>query len=69
MTDKTIKGRQSKGETHGRALLTHEIVKLVRERFVPRHNTNGISAMSREFGVSRTTMNYAVHGVNWREAA
>lgn len=65
MADKTAKGRQSKGENHGRAVLTYEQVAAARKRFTPRHPDNGIAAMAREFGVSRAAMSYAVNGQHW----
>lgn len=62
MQDKTRKGRQCKGESHGIAKLTEEKVRAIRLLC-----SRGISrrSLARQFGVSSTTINRIISGERW----
>ena len=64
MADKTLKGRQSQGEGHGRAKLTEtEVREIVAEAD---HGIRG-AALARRFGVTRTAVCDILHGRNWNQ--
>jgi len=65
VADKTAKGRQSKGETHGRALFTEDEVVTIRER-IDRGEEQ--SDLAEEYDASLTAINAIVLGHNWPEA-
>jgi cytosine/adenosine deaminase-related metal-dependent hydrolase len=54
-----------RGETHGRAKLTEEQVRAIKQRYVWRDRANGVTAMAREYRVHRETVRDIVRGVNW----
>lgn len=55
-------GLSKVGEDHGRSKLTSEQVQEVRNRYIPRDPTHGISAMAREYGIAKSTMSAIVNG-------
>lgn len=59
--DRHAKGRDASGERSGRARLTEEAVRQIRELAgrVPQ------SELARRFGVSQAAISYAVRGVTW----
>lgn len=61
--DKVKKGRQSKGETSGRAKLTLEIVEQIRADAAAGHSQRKIA---RRFGVSQRNVSYIVNQETWR---
>ena len=46
--------------------LTDEIVKQIREEYIPYHREFGACALARKYGVSHTTIEAIVHNDNWR---
>lgn len=63
IADKTAKGRQSRGESHGRAVLTETQVKRIRKL----HSEGEfIRALAREYDVDRATIASIVHRRNWK---
>lgn len=62
-TDKTIKDRQAKGETNGRALLTEEDVVEIRSMHSRRVRLDDIA---RRFCVSNPTIQKIVYRKNWK---
>lgn len=63
--DMVQKGRSAKGEKQGSAVLTKEIVLLVRKLYIPRHPTRGCSALARRFRVSPMTISRAIRRECW----
>lgn len=61
--DKMAKGRQARGETHPRVIMTDAIVTDARQRAAAGAN---ISTMARELGVSVQAMGHAVSGLSWK---
>lgn len=64
-SDKVAKNRHSRRETHGRAVLSWDKVAELRARFKSGCKVNGASALSKEFGLAKTTVYYACTGVHW----
>lgn len=66
--DRDEKGRTviNMGENHGRAKLTEEQIREIRQRYKPKHHRNGAAAMAREFNVNRSTIERAIHGIYWK---
>jgi len=54
----------AKGEAHGNAKLTDEIVREMRRRYVPRKVT--FEQLAKEFDVSIALVHNVVHGDGWR---
>jgi hypothetical protein len=65
--DRDRKGRQFRpvGELNNSALLTEELVRLLRGRYRPRHGRDGAAALAREFGLNHGTVCDAVTGKTW----
>jgi hypothetical protein len=63
--DSVRKKRHGYGERNGRAKLTEEQVREIRQRYRPRDRKNGIAAMSREFGVSDFMIHCILVRANW----
>jgi hypothetical protein len=57
------KGRQAKGETNGRAILTEQQVSEIRRLYVPRKVS--ASKLGKLFGVSGQTINRVIRGEIW----
>ena|SRR5690554_4692988 len=66
--DMAVRDRVQYGEDHVHRKLTSAIVQEARSRYTPGCPKNGISAMAREFGVSKGTLSQAIHGRTWRRA-
>jgi len=54
------------GEAHCRAILTEEIIRTIRQRYIPGSPTSGTGALGREYGVSQQTVWDIVAGRTWR---
>ena len=54
------------GDEHPRAKLTVEKVREIREKYIPHSKTNGIKALAKEYGVSRSTIEHVVYNTIWR---
>lgn len=69
MDDRTSRGRHrgGKGDSHGMAVLTSEIVEAIRKRYKPRCRINGCRALGREFNVGNHTVSDIVTGKTWRQ--
>ncbi len=63
MADKQAKNRQVFGEKHGRAKLTSGDVRSIRSLRV---NGTGVTALSRKFGVCKTTVEKIIGGKLWK---
>jgi len=61
--DRTTKGRSSRGSRHPDAKLNPETVREIRRRVASGEQQ---TALAREFGVSKTTLNQMIHGKTWR---
>jgi len=68
MKDRNAKGRQSRGETNGRAKLSAEQVRQIREsKPKPGESKWGVAkATAARFGVSKETIGYIWSGRGWR---
>jgi hypothetical protein len=62
--DKTLKGRQAKGEQKGQSILTEAQVLEIRSKYRPRLVTYAM--LAHEYGVSRDTLQKAVRGIYWK---
>ena len=60
--DKMFHGRSLSGEKHHQAKLTNEQANAIKKRYKAKCKTNGAMAMSREYGVHRTTIENIVAG-------
>ena len=60
MRDKVQKHRQARGELHGSARLTEEIVREIRA------STRSQEALGREYGVSQVAISRIKLGKNWK---
>lgn len=67
--DKLAHGRIKKGAEHHFAVLTEDVVKLLRKRFVPHCRKNGSRAMAKELGISAGSVHAAVTGKTWKQVA
>lgn len=56
------------GEKHHAHKLTYEDAKYIKQNAKPRDKACGFAALSRRFGVDRTTIADVYKGVTWREA-
>lgn len=56
--------RLARGERHGCAKLNREVVEEAKRLFAA---GNSYTAIGRRFGVHRTTVRKAIHGISWRE--
>jgi hypothetical protein len=67
MDDMVAKGRvvTHRGEQHVKSKLTAEIVREVREIYVPRDPEFGGRALARKYNVSQSTMQLALKGLKW----
>lgn len=70
MADMAAKGRANRkglpGERNGRAVITDDQARQIRERCRGRYGEQ--TALAREFGVSITVVNKIVRGRNWTHA-
>lgn len=64
--DKLLRGRQAKGEGHGQAKLTEQMVRDIRKRYVPYCKNNGGSALASEYGVKPMVISDIILGKTWR---
>ena len=62
--DRHEKGRDARGEGHGRALLTADQVREIRVRYAA--GGTGYDALAAEFGVTRWNIRAIVKGWTWR---
>lgn len=65
VADKVSRGRQARGEGNGRAVLSIEDVRAIRDR-AP---SETVAALAREYRVDRRTITYIVQRVNWKHVA
>lgn len=54
-----------RGEVHGMAKLTDELVREIRETYIPRHPIHGQAAIARRLGVNRSTIERVISGFRW----
>lgn len=64
--DASRKGRMERGEDRYNAKLTEKIVRESRRRYTPGCSVNGLTAMAREFDVSRKSLEGVIYGYTWR---
>lgn len=62
MADMVAKDRQAKGSTHGRSILSEELVGIIRARFVKGCRVNGCRALGRELGIDATVISELTSG-------
>lgn len=55
-----------KGEDNKFSKLTEDIVKYCRNVYIPKDKKFGALALSKKFGVSKTTMQSAINGESWK---
>jgi hypothetical protein len=60
--DMEAKGRNARGEIHGRAKLTNHDVQIIRARWI---NGAGVVALAAEYGVSHSRISEIVHRKVW----
>ena len=58
-------GLKGKGEEHGRAVLTEEIVREARASYRKGSRTSGACALAKKFGVNQATLWCAIKGQTW----
>lgn len=61
--DRHAKGRSAKGSGAGPAKMTEQIVSEARTRYAAGENC---ASLAREYGISKTSMNYAICGRTWK---
>lgn len=66
MRDAFKRGRNARGERVKHAKLTAELVAKIRARYVPKSQTDGLSAIAKEFGVTSSTIDKVVRNETWR---
>lgn len=69
MADSAAKGTQigcRAGEVNGRAVLTEELVREIRRRYVKRYGAQ--TELAREFGTTPTNIGHIVRGKTWTSA-
>ena len=64
--DRDLKGRQSRGEEHPRAVLTDELVRQIRAAWVPRKRGFGARRLAERFGISHPAVVGVVLGRTWK---
>lgn len=64
--DKLLKGRQSKGESHGMAVLTEEDVRYIRRVYTPRHPKYGGAVLAEKFGIEKGTVVRIIAKKTWK---
>lgn len=64
MDDMVRKGRSLRGEAAGRAVLSDEVVREIKDTYIPRHREYGGAAFARKYGVHQTTISLIVTGKN-----
>lgn len=69
MKDMQGKGRMSKGSDHYISKLTEDVVRYIRENYIPRHPEFGGRALARKFGVDPVTVCEARTGKKWKSVA
>jgi hypothetical protein len=57
---------QPHGEDHGRAILTDEMVRIIRREYIRRNRTHGARALANRYGVSPTAIWMVIRGQTWR---
>lgn len=65
--DMVRKGRHPFGERCGKATLTWDMVREIRERHIPRKRGHGAPTLAKEFGVTGQTILEIVRGNIWKE--
>lgn len=55
------------GEAHHRSKLTEDIVKEIKQRYIPRCRINGTRALAIEFGVKHQTISDIINHKIWRD--
>lgn len=58
--------RYKSGNNHPRAKLTEDQVLYICKVYIPRHPEFGQAALSRKFGVSKSTIRFVITGENWK---
>lgn len=58
--DRIRHGTMPRGENHGRAILTEDLVREIRS------STESLDALARRFGVNRSTIHLVRHRKNWK---
>ena len=66
VADKVAKGRQSRGVSHGRSVLTEAQVGAVRMRYVKGCPLNGCRAIARELGVDASVISDVTRGLTYK---
>ena len=64
--DKHRKGRDARGLSHGMAKLTPDAVRMIRARYIPRDPLHNLTAIARELGVTKHTVQQVASGHTWR---
>jgi hypothetical protein len=65
MADKTRKGRQTRGDDHASAVLSGEIVRVLRAEFAEARRVP-LKRLAARYGVSRNSIFRAIRGQTWR---
>lgn len=63
--DKLSKGRQAKGEAHGRSVLKDTDVAFIRKHYRKHDREFSAPALARRFGVHSSTVYRVLYGWNW----
>ena len=64
--DRHVRGRDPRGERHGRARLTEELVRAVRAAHKPNTRGHGPEFLARRFGLPVSTVRNVVYQFTWR---
>lgn len=64
-SDKVSKGRQAKGEVHGRSVLKDSDVEFIRKHYRKNDREFSAPALARRFGVHSSTVYKVLYGRNW----
>lgn len=66
MRDRDVKGRQARGEHHGRSVLSADDVAAIRAAHRRGCPINGARPLARRFNVTNTAIRYIIAGRNWK---
>lgn len=68
-SDRHLRGRDPRGEVHGRARLTDDLVRQIRAAYQPQSRSAGPAALARRFALPVGTVRNIVYRLTWSHVA